>query len=53
VAINNKRKPFDDVRVRRAMAHAVDRKAFIDGVLEGLGRPSAATLRPPTPATST
>lgn len=39
LAINNKRKPFDDVRVRRALMHAIDRKAFIDGVLEGLGSP--------------
>jgi len=44
-AINNKHKPFDDVRVRRALMHAIDRKAFIDGVLEGLGKRSAATPR--------
>lgn len=34
---NNARKPFDDVRVRRAMAHAIDRKTLIDGVLFGNG----------------
>ena len=34
---NNGRKPFDDVRVRRAMAHAIDRKTLIDGVLFGNG----------------
>jgi peptide/nickel transport system substrate-binding protein len=26
LAINNKRKPLDDVRVRRAIAMAIDRK---------------------------
>jgi peptide/nickel transport system substrate-binding protein len=46
LAINNKKKPFDDVRVRRAVMHAIDRKAFIDGVLEGLGKPIGSHFAP-------
>lgn len=46
MTINNRRKPFDDVRVRRALAHAVDRKAFIDGVLDGLGKPIGSHFAP-------
>jgi peptide/nickel transport system substrate-binding protein len=46
MSINNKRKPFDDVRVRRALMHAIDRKAFIDGVLEGLGQPIGSHFAP-------
>ncbi len=46
MTINNKRKPLDDVRVRRALAHAVDRKAFIDGVLDGLGKPIGSHFAP-------
>lgn len=46
LTINNKRKPFDDVRVRRAIAHAIDRQAFIDGVLEGLGTPIGSHFAP-------
>ncbi len=46
LAINNKKKPFDDVRVRRAIAASIDRKAFIDGVLEGLGKPIGSHFAP-------
>jgi len=37
LAMNNKRKPLDDVRVRRAIAMAIDRKAVIEGAADGFG----------------
>ena len=46
MTINNKKKPFDDVRVRRALMHAIDRKGFIDGVLEGLAKPIGSHFAP-------
>jgi peptide/nickel transport system substrate-binding protein len=36
--LNTTRKPFDDLRVRQAIALAVDRQAAIDTVLSGEGR---------------
>ncbi|MES2610318.1 MAG: ABC transporter substrate-binding protein [Pseudomonadota bacterium] len=39
LAINNAKKPLDDVRVRRAIAAAVDRKAVIEGAADGYGAP--------------
>jgi len=46
VAINNRRKPLDDVRVRRALAHAIDRRSFIEGAQEGLGQPIGSHFVP-------
>jgi peptide/nickel transport system substrate-binding protein len=46
IAINNKKKPFDDVRVRRAIAMAIDRKAVIDGSAEGYGKPIGSHMVP-------
>ena len=39
LAINNKKKPLDDVRIRRAICAAIDRKAVIEGAGDGYGTP--------------
>ena len=46
LAINNTRKPFDDIRVRQALAHAVDRRAVIDGAMYGLATPIGSHYSP-------
>ncbi len=50
LAINNKRKPLDDVRVRRAISHAIDRKAIVDGAMSGFGKPIGSHFAPHNPA---
>ena len=37
ITINTFRKPFDDVRVRKAMAHAINWQEIIDKLYAGLG----------------
>ena len=49
IAINNGKKPFDDVRVRQALAYAVDRKAVIDGAMFGIGQPIGSHYAPTDP----
>jgi len=39
---------FQDKRVRQAMAHAIDKRELIDGVLLGLGRPAVGPYKPGT-----
>lgn len=49
LAINNGRKPFDDVRVRRAISHAIDRKTVVDGAMQGYGTPIGSHFSPASP----
>jgi peptide/nickel transport system substrate-binding protein len=44
MAFNHKDGPCKDIRVRKAISHAIDRKALINGVAFGLGRPAACML---------
>ncbi len=50
VAMNNGRPPFDDLRVRRAVALAIDRQAVIDGAMFGYGTPIGSHFAPHHPA---
>jgi peptide/nickel transport system substrate-binding protein len=44
--MNSGKPPFDDLRVRQAMQHAVDRQAIVDGVFFGIGQPVAQYMPP-------
>jgi peptide/nickel transport system substrate-binding protein len=50
VGWNNARPPFDDARVRRALALAIDRQQIIDALLHGQGVPASSTIPPWSPA---
>jgi len=46
LSINNERAPFTDVRVRQALARAIDRPALVQGILGGHGVPARNPLPP-------
>lgn len=46
---NNRRAPFDDPVVRRALAHAIDRDEIIAGLLHGYGTPATSPIPPLSP----
>ncbi|WP_372574127.1 ABC transporter substrate-binding protein [Ruegeria jejuensis] len=50
LSTNNKQPPFDDIRVRQAVAHAIDRQAIIDGAMFGYGTPIGTHFAPHHPA---
>lgn len=50
LSINNARPPFNDIRVREALAHAIDRQAIIDGAMFGYGTPIGSHFAPHNPA---
>ena len=49
MSTNNKAKPFDNKKVRQAMAYAIDRQAVVDLVMFGYGTPIGSHWSPSTP----
>ncbi len=49
LSTNNKMPPLDNVKVRKAIAHAIDRQAIIDGAMFGLGTPIGTHFAPHHP----
>jgi peptide/nickel transport system substrate-binding protein len=50
LAMNNRQPPFDNILVREAVAHAIDRQAIIDGAMFGYGTPIGTHFAPHNPA---
>jgi peptide/nickel transport system substrate-binding protein len=50
MAMNLAHKPLDNILVREAIAHAIDRKAIIDGAQFGYGTPIGTFFPPDNPA---
>ncbi|MFD2237566.1 ABC transporter substrate-binding protein [Aureimonas populi] len=47
VTMRQDQEPWNDVRVRKALAHAVDRQLLVDIILEGFGRPAYDSIVAP------
>jgi ABC-type transport system substrate-binding protein/ABC-type dipeptide/oligopeptide/nickel transport system permease component len=50
LSLNNRRPPLNDLRVRRAVSYALDRRAIIDGAMFGYGTPIGSHFPPRNPA---
>lgn len=50
LSTNNKQPPFDNPKVRAALAHAIDRQAIVDGAMFGYGTPIGTHFAPHNPA---
>ena len=50
LAVNNAAAPFDDIRVRRALSHAIDKQAVIEAALFGYGEPIGSHFPPHHPS---
>jgi peptide/nickel transport system substrate-binding protein len=50
LSTNNQRGPFKKLKVRQAVAHALDRKSIIDGAMFGYGTPIGTHFAPHHPA---
>jgi ABC-type transport system substrate-binding protein/ABC-type dipeptide/oligopeptide/nickel transport system permease component len=49
LALNQARGPLRDLRVRRALSYAIDRRAIIDGAMAGYGTPIGSHFPPQSP----
>jgi peptide/nickel transport system substrate-binding protein len=44
--MNNSKKPLSDIKVRQAIAAAIDKTAIVDSILEGVGSPASGPFAP-------
>jgi len=49
LAMNNAKAPFNNLLVRRAVSHALDRRAILDGAMFGYGKPIGSHFPPQSP----
>lgn len=49
LSTNNKKPPFDNIKMRKALAHAINRQEIIDGAMFGYGTPIGTHFAPHNP----